>query len=177
MTTHTQRVRRMGDTTTWPNDLTDEIQSMLEAAGINQHYGQGAQISTDDSAGLATSKALAKALADAVFGHANDTDLHVAADATMGTANAAYVSTPALPADLTEVQNILNEVKTEFNLHIVSTTYHRTKGGLAGQPTAAQVTVATANATDQSTSDALANALKAAYNRHVQMGFQPFVVD
>lgn len=63
-------------------------------------------------------------------------------------------------ADLTALNTLLNEIKTDLNAHVVLTT-----GTVHSNADNASV-VATANATNTATRIALANALKAAYNGH-----------
>lgn len=176
MATGNKRVRLMPNDGTLVQWLLGEIVEILTFCGLMQHYGQGTQVTTADASDLATSKALAKSLADAFFAHANDATLHPAVDSGMGTLAAAYASTPALPADLTEVQNIANELKTDLNAHIPHTTAHRTRAAQSGG-IAAFTLVTTANASDQATSNALLNELKAAFNRHVRLGMGTITVD
>src|SRR5688500_8320487 len=88
---------------------TEEQQVLVEAlgaAGLLPHDAQRDLLTSAGSSSLATSAALAKALADAIVAHGADTDLHASAETI---AIAAYASDPALPADLTEVQNNANE--------------------------------------------------------------------
>lgn len=172
----TTRVRQQPYEHDMPAWLTDDLRESLIAAGILQHHGRGTLVTTPNSSSLATSKTLAKALADAFADHGADTDLHVAADATLGTLAAAYTSTPDEPADLTEVQNILNELKAELNLHIPLAASHRGVAGRSGG-VAAMTLITIADATNQATADALANELKACFNRHVSLGMPDFLVD
>jgi hypothetical protein len=146
----------------------------LGGQGVLPHYSSPftstgavrALVTTADASDLDTSKALAKALADALTSHGTDTDAHSASSAI---ACAAYTSSPALPADLTEVQNILNEVKADFNTHIASTTVHR---GAGGQGKASMLTITTTDASNQGTANTLANAIKVALNAHDAAGAQ-----
>jgi len=172
----TKRVRLAPDFHELPEWLTDDLRQTLIAAGILQHHGRGTTVDTADSSSLATSKTLAKALADAFAAHGADTDLHVAADATLGTLAAAYASTPNEPADLTEVQDIANELKTELNLHIALAASHLAIGGRSAG-VAALTLVTTTDAINQGTADALLNELKACFNRHASLGMPDFVVD
>lgn len=150
----------------------------LGTMGVLPHYHSPfgadgtvtALVTAANASDLATSKTLAKALADALVAHGASTDKHSAADVI---AIAAYASSPAEPANLTEVQNVLNEVKADFNTHIANATPHRGVGG-AGRATIATVT--TADASDQTTANALANALKAALNAHDSAGAQTIQV-
>ncbi len=159
--------------------VTNQQTQALGAMGVVPHYSSpfdstGAVrtlITSADASSLATSKTLAKEIADDLAAHAADTDKHSAASTV---ANAAYASSPAEPADLTEVQNILNEAKADFNTHIANATPHR---GVTGAGKATIGTVSTADASDQDTANTLANALKAAINAHDRAGAQTIVLD
>lgn len=159
-------------------EVTNQITQALGSMGVLPHYSSpfdstGAVrtlVTAADASNLATSKTLAKALADALIAHGASTDKHSAADSIQ---IAAYASSPAEPADLTEVQAVLNEVKSKFNTHIANATPHRGVGG-AGKATIGTVT--TADATDQTTANTLANALKAALNAHDRAGAQTISV-
>jgi hypothetical protein len=147
----------------------------LGAQGVIPHYcspftATGAArelVSTTDASDLATSKTLAKALALALIAHGADTDAHSTADTI---AIAAWASAPAEPADLTEVQNVLNEVKADFNTHIANATPHRGVGGQG--KTAVTVVISTTDASNQGTANTLANAIKVALNAHDRAGIQ-----
>lgn len=170
----TKRVREIPDYHLLPDYVTEDLVSSLGAAGLLPHYNNdGATVTAAAATDLATSKTLAKDIADVLVAHGADTGIHSSADATLEFA-AEYTSSPELPADLTEVEAILNQAKALFNTHLANATVHRGVGGAAGITVG---TISTANATDQSTSNALANALKAAINRHAAMGFAPFAVD
>ena len=58
----------------------------------------------------------------------------------------------------------------DLNAHIVLATAHRGEGGGSGAGGVEILAVSTANAIDQATANALANALKAAMNRHFGAG-------
>jgi hypothetical protein len=150
----------------------NEIITSLAAAGIIVHhqYKSAQLVSTADASSLATSKTLAKALALAIQSHAVDTDVHTAADvSSAATQAAAWASAPAEPADLTEVQNVANELKTDINAHVAAAAAHRSKWGSAGvDGVITENAITTATATDQDTANALLNAIKAFYNLHIQ---------
>ncbi len=137
---------------------------------VHYRYKSAQLISTPDASDLATSKTLAKALAVAIPAHAVDTECHSAADSSSAaTQAAAWASATAEPADLTEVQNIANELKTDINAHVANATPHRSKWGTAGVDGAITVkAITTATATDQSTANALLNAIKNFYNLHIK---------
>ncbi len=169
-----KRVRQMPDAHLLPDWLTEDVVSTLIGAGLVPHHNNnGAVIDVKDATDLDSSKALAKAIADTLVDHGADVGLHSAADETIEF-DTEYTSAPDLPADLTEVQNILNEAKSLFNAHLANATVHRSVGGAGG---VAIGTITTANANSQATANALANAIKAAYNRHAKMGISAFVVD
>ena len=150
----------------------NEMITALGDAGLIVHYRYKSSqlISTPDASDLGTSKTLAKALAVAIPAHAVDTDCHSAADSSSAaTQAAAWASATAEPADLTEVQNIANELKTDINAHVANATPHRSKWGTAGVDGVITVkAITTATATDQSTANALLNAIKAFYNLHIK---------
>jgi hypothetical protein len=159
--------------------VINELIQALGAMGVLPHFRPSrtaAGVPTDlvtaaDSSSLGTSKTLAKALAQALTAHGADTDAHSSADTI---AIAAWASNPAEPADLTEVQNVLNEVKADFNTHIALATKHR---GIGGQGKVAQpAAISTADATSQGTADTLANAIKVALNAHARAGAQTIEV-
>lgn len=68
------------------------------------------------------------------------------------------VVTSANASDLASLQTLLNEIKTDLNAHIASTTYH--------QAADAVNTITSPNATDLATAIALARELQADYNLH-----------
>ncbi len=155
--------------------VTNEQTQALGAMGVLPHYRpsvDGAGLPTDlvtaaDSSSLGTSKTLAKALAVALVAHGADAVAHSSADVI---AIAAWTSNPAEPADLTEVQAVLNECKADFNTHIATASKHRALGGQGkvAQPAA----ISTADASNQGTADTLANAIKVALNAHARAGAQ-----
>ena len=148
----------------------DTIDALVSQGVIVHHQPDVAHlITTPDASALDSSKALAMALALAIPLHGADAKAHVAADVIAQAA--AWTSAPALPADLTEVQNILNELKTDLNTHVAASAPHRNvwgTPGVNGAITAKAIT--TANASDQGTANALANALKAFLNAHIKAG-------
>lgn len=118
---------------------------------------------------LGTSQTLARALALAMVAHGADTQAHttvVAIDQA-----AAWASAPAVPVNLVEVQNVLNELKGDINTHVLNTTAHRAvwgTPGVAGAITGKAIT--TADATDQTTANALANAVQLFLLNHMRAG-------
>lgn len=87
------------------------------------------------------------------------------ADITCGTAGVDYTSpavnrlsiSSANATDLPSVITLANELKADINLHFADAIAHNS---------AVSASVTTADAEDQTTADALLNALKAAYNTH-----------
>ncbi len=159
--------------------VLNEVVQALGAEGALPHYRpsrDGAGLPTDlvtaaAAADLGTSKTLAAALATALTAHGADTEAHSSADVIP---IAAWASSPAEPANLTEVQNVLNEVKADFNTHIANATPHRPLGGQGRLAVAAAIS--TADASDQTTANTLANVLKAAINAHARAGAQTIIV-
>lgn len=155
--------------------VLNELTQALGSYGVLPHYrpsrdGYGTPqdlVSTPNATEINTSKTLAKALAQALVAHGADTDAHGSADAIV---IAAWASNPAEPANLAEVQAVLNEVKADFNTHIANAAPHRALGGQAkiAQPAA----ISTADASDQTTANTLANAIKVALNAHARAGAQ-----
>lgn len=153
--------------------VANQTTQALGAMGVLPHYkpsvdGYGNPtdlITTPDASSLATSKTLAAALATALTAHGANTQAHSASSTI---ACAAWASSPAEPANLVEVQNVLNEVKADFNTHIANATPHR---GIGGQGKVAQpAAISTADASDQTTANTLANAIKVALNAHARAG-------
>jgi len=162
-----------GGLTQGMRDWLLELRDNVAATGLIAHYDSGMpQITTPDASDLATSKTLTQAITNAFVAHGADVGAHSVADAALDVP-AAYTSHPAVPADLAEVQAALNELKTDLNTHLANATPHR--GG--GQGGYAVVAVSTTNAIDQATSNALANALKAAFNLHLLSGMKEPVIE
>ena len=151
------------------------INEVITALGVNGslvHYRHDTAdlVTTADASDLATSKALAWALALAVKAHAIKTGIHsVADDSSAATMNASWTANPLVPVNLTEVQNIANELATDINAHIANATPHRSKWGTIGVDGVLTVkAITTTAAIDQSTSNALLNAIKNFYNAHLK---------
>lgn len=149
----------------------NRLNACLAGAGQLAHHELDDLITTADASDLATSKALAKALALWIPLHGADTDVHTAAD-VIATA-AAWTSAPDDPADLTEVQNILNELKADWNGHIADASAHRgVFAPIDGNGVLTPQAITTADATNQGTANALANAIKAYCNNHAESANQ-----
>jgi len=156
-----------------PDWLLDDIITSMQNAGLLPHYGQGGDLVTAaDASDLATLKTLTKDISDAQVLHGLDTGIHSAADAAMDEP-AEFSSSPAEPADLAECQAILNEIKDNLTTHIANATPHRDVGGQGGVTPAG---VTTTDGSNQATNETLANAIKAAFNKHAQMGYADFSI-
>lgn len=146
-------------------DLTEA----LRAQGLLLHRDRATsvQLITEGSpADLAAVIARANALKALYVAHIASTAKHIAADATNTIA-------AADATDQATANTLLNEIKTDLNAHHDSATFHDV-GAYAGAVGAAPADVATANATDLATSQALTAALCAAFNRHVKSGAPVF---
>ena len=145
------------------NALVESLYSIGKCA--HHKVDSSNAISAANASDLATSKTLTAALGTALPLHGADTEAHTQAD-VIATA-AAWSSAPNEPADLAEVQAALNEIKADWNGHIADAAAHR--GVLAeidGDGVLTPTAISTADATDQSSANALANALKSAFNIH-----------
>ena len=170
----TKRVREIPDLHKFPEWLLDDVITTLTNAGILPHYNSdGATVTAADASDLATSQTLTLALVDGFVAHGADTGIHSVADAALDVPAQAS-SHPAEPADLAEVQATLNQLKADLNTHLSNETPHRS---IPVPGILAVSLVTTADATNQTTANALANALKSALNRHVGMGMADFLVD
>lgn len=142
--------------------ILEEYQKLLDQIAVRKdgkmppHYDEPeAEITTPDASSLATSKTLAKALAVFVEAHATGatTGRHGAATTI---AIAAWSSKPNEPADLAEAQAMANEIKADINTHIAVANAHRWT----------ETAIATADGSDQGTTNTLLNAIKAFLNAH-----------
>lgn len=105
-----------GAITLTPTTGTEYAANLL-AGGIYPHNSAAvAGITAADATDLATSKTLAKAIADYLAAHDDDAVMHNAAD-TGNLACAAYASTPAEPADLAEVNAMYLEMSGDWAAH------------------------------------------------------------
>jgi hypothetical protein len=107
--------------------------AQLGAVGITQHYQEAVAAdleTTTVASDLATSKTLAKALADALSAHALLTTKHSAASTVD---NSAHTSSPSVPANLAEVIAVANELKADLLGHLQNGTPHRAAALVAGQ--------------------------------------------
>jgi hypothetical protein len=141
----------------------------LVNSGILPHFGQPPAtdlVTAAAATDLATLKTLIKDLSDTFVLHGLSTISHSAVDAALDEP-AEFTSSPSEPADLAECQATNNQLKADLNTHIANATPHR---GVGGQAALTVAQIATTDGIDQATNETLADALKAAYNLHAQMG-------
>jgi hypothetical protein len=159
-------------------DIVRNIDSLLAAEAIaNENKGRldllkikaGLIIHADASPVITTPAATILSdtitLANACQGFYN-THIASACDATLGTgihmaADATDVSMAAVASDQGTVNTLLNDIKTQFNAHLLLATTHPV--------TDTTNTIVAANATTLGTSVTLANACKTALNAHFAM--------
>lgn len=150
-------------------DYVQRMTTYLRSTGQALHtdWGDSAELCTlADATVLAGAQAIANDLKAKLNAHVARTDIHKAADAT-------NVTTAAAATDQATTNTLLNEIKTDLNAHHDSATYHHA-GGSGGQALPADD--GTTNASDEATSVALANSLKATWNRHVASGHPDIVL-
>jgi hypothetical protein len=129
----------------------------LVGLGLIPHFVATELASSPVASDLATAQARGNDLRTKYIAHIASATAHVAADATNTIAAVAA-------SDQSSLNTLLNEIKTDLNAHIQLAASHR---GMGGAGTVAPTIVATADATTEGTSVALANALYDAFNRHV----------
>lgn len=121
-------------------------------------------VNSPDATSLATAVAIANEMREKFNEHCADTLAHKAADTTNPVTTAV-----AGTADQTACNALLNALKTSFNAHLTQSGVHYNNDSAN--------TVSTANATNLSTSEALATALKAAYNAHIISAFGGYALN
>lgn len=133
----------------------------VAAVSTNQHLqvskdGDGATLAVtgDDADDLDSLLLLVNEIIGIGKAHLSDTGAHKIADATSWPAFGAAI-------DLTTAQTALNLMKTTWGTHL-GTTYHYTADSTN--------TIAAANATNQATSETLANELKDDITAHILLG-------
>lgn len=123
------------------------------------------QVTAATASSLATLRTLCRDLYDVGVAHfadgGEDAQAHDAADSTN-----TWGTKPATDASLSDLQTWLNARKTAWNAHLTQSGVH-----YASDVTNA---VSTADASDQSTANALANALKDALNAHITLALPGF---
>lgn len=148
----------------WFAVLVSDFNAMrdaLQRAGVVVHNAATAVLDGPAATDTASAIVRANALKAAYNAHRQSAAAHLAVDAT----NAV---TSANATDQASLNALLNEIKADFNAHHKSASYHHV-GGPGGLAVSADVS--TADASSESTSVALVNALVAAFNRHVSSGF------
>lgn len=157
---------------------TNEMQNALASQGLLPHYCRADGTSAVSTA-LAALQALAAATTEGTAvaavnackalhnAHLASTDAHVSADST-NTSSSSNATNEATAITLA------NELKGDFNAHVVLDANHRGLIGAAGS--VAIATVTTSNASDATTLYALVEALRLALERHIQAGAKPIEV-
>lgn len=112
-------------------------------------------ITASNASSLATSRTLAQNIYDVLFIHLADAAAHSAADTT----NALTVARPSDAATLAEIYAFLNNAKAKYEAHRVQSGIHATDDSTN--------TISASNATDQSSTNTLANELKTDINAHM----------
>ncbi len=122
------------------------------------HYDVGTVIDAAiaDASDLATSMALANALKVAMNAHFALTTLHAAADGAVSI-------TSANATDLPTAQTLVNEMFTDWNLHLMTGVAVHKVADMGHRGTSA-------TASDQATTNARANELRRSFNAHVLRG-------
>lgn len=129
------------------NDLKGQI-----GAGSSFHLDASEQtVGATNASDLPTSLVLTNQILWVYKFHMADTCAHKVA----GVALASYANAPDLATAITRA----NDVKAKFNTHIASTSFHYNADSTN--------TIATTNASDQTTLNALLNAIKTAINAHM----------
>lgn len=157
---------------------TNEAQNALASQGLLPHYCRADGTSAVASAlaalqalDAATTEGTAVAAANACKAlhnaHLASTDAHITADSTNTTSS-------ATATDEASAITLANELKADFNAHIVVDAKHRGLIGSAGS--VAIATVTTTNASDAASLYALVEALRLALERHIQAGARPIEV-
>jgi hypothetical protein len=153
------------------NALKKEVAAGIGSAKVHADVTSKPTTQTDDftaastpdiaasanASNLATSVTLANEIKAIYNRHVADDLAH-----KVGTSPAIATADASVAGTVTTVIALVNATKAAFNTHIASTTYHYAADGTNS--------VATADATDQTSANALANALKTALNAHIQLG-------
>jgi hypothetical protein len=143
--------------------IPDASAATLAAGGYPHGYSPLAlAISAADASDLPTLKTLCKDICDVFDAHQADVGLHFQASGEL--TNAAYVSSPAEPANLAECMGILIEAKGDWNTHITQIAVPSSDVHYGADPRAV---VGAANAVDQGTAETLANEIKWRFNRSI----------
>lgn len=153
------------------NALKKEVAAGIGSAKVHADITSKATTQTDDYTAASTPDIVTSANASSLptsIALVNECkavfNRHVADDLAhkVGTSPAIATADASVAGTVTSVIALVNATKAAFNTHIGSTTYHYAADGTN--------TIATADATDQTTANALANAIKTALNAHIQLG-------
>ena len=154
----------------------NELQNALASQGLLPHScrAEGAiatALTALQALAAATTTPTAVAAANAIrtlyIAHIASTDAHDAADATN------TISTAVCTDEATAI-TLINEIKGDFNAHVVRDASHRGLIGAAGS--VAIATVSTSDASNPATLYALIEATRLAVERHIQAGARPISV-
>lgn len=141
--------------------------STTDATNYKAPTNAALQVTAANASNLATLRTLARDLYDVGVIHfadgGEDAQAHDAADATN-----TWGTKPAADASLSDLQTWLNARKVSFNAHLIESGVHYSSD--------VTNTVSTADAADQSTANALANAIKDALNAHITLALPGFSV-
>jgi len=161
-----KRLREANILLTRLDSLITSVNAMIiRDRGQNPHKVDDTTVETTvDATDLASNQTLINHLKGLYGTHIGSTAFHAAADATNTIASADQ-------SNLATGQTLANEMKTDFAAHAVLMTSHITKDdSMFVAPNALPT-----NAVDLPTLMALTNALKLAYNRHVNRTHIPAV--
>lgn len=138
------------DTTTYPHcDVTS-----LQSGDYTTPASSAHQVTATDASSLATLRTLCRDLYVVGAAHFADAVAHVAADTDND-----WGTKPATDAALSALQTWLNARKVDLNAHFLQSGVHFTNDTTR--------LITSADATDQSSSDTLANEIKADLNAHI----------
>lgn len=157
---------------------TNEMQNAQASQGLLPHYCRAdgtaavaAALAALQALAAATTTPTAVAVANAIKtvhnAHLASTDAHVSADST-------NTSSSSTATDEASAITLINELKADFNAHVVLDSVHR---GLIGSDGSVAIAVeGTTNASDAATLYALCESMRLAIERHVQAGAKPIEV-
>lgn len=128
--------------------------------------GTALTVSAANATDLVTSLTLAENIRGVLFYHMKDGSAHNTKDGYNTAFHDGYVSDGySSLKNLTDLQKFLNATKVNFNAHLTQTV-----GGAVHRKNDTVNSVSTADATDQTSANNLANALKTAINAHMASG-------
>lgn len=141
-----------------------DVTSTTDATSYMLPTASALQVTASDASSLATSRTLTRNIwlvatthfADAIASSGANGGAHAAVDSTAITSFGSQISTTAT---LSDIQTALNAYKAALNVHA-------SQSGVHSHDDSA-LSIATTDASDQSTANALANAIKSALNTHI----------